>query len=187
PHALREQVVLALRQHADHTRQLAARPAAGGTPQDLGATGDGPYQAEGRTHQRCLAAAVRSQHGVALARAHLERASHPTVARGVRVAARDAAQGEDQLTVHRRSRNANTGTPSRAVTIPTGSSRGAATVRASVSAAASRIPPVRNAVGSKVRCSRPHTRRQTCGTTSPTKPITPATATAAAVRSDAAR
>src|SRR4029077_2866521 len=115
--------------------------------QDSGVAGDGSHEAEGRAHQRRLAAAVGAEYGVELTGAHLERYLDETVARGVRVAAGDAAQGEDQLTVHRRSRNANTGTPSRAVTIPTGSSRGATTVRARVSAAASRMPPGGNAVG----------------------------------------
>src|SRR6266567_2348225 len=176
-HALWEQVVLALGKHAHQARQGAPRPGVRRASQDLDLTGDERHEAEGRAHQRRLAAAVGSEHRVQLAGRELERDAHEAVARGVRVTARDAAQRDDQLTVHRRSRKANTGTPIRAVTIPTGSSRGATTVRARVSAAASRMPPVRNAVGSRVRWSRPHTRRHRCGTTSPTNPITPATAT----------
>src|SRR5204863_375821 len=130
---------------------------------------------------------VRPEQCVKLARAHLERDAQQRVARRAGVAARQVAHGDDQLTLHRRSRKAKRGTPTSAVTMPTGSSRGATTVRARVSAVVRRIPPARNAVGNRVRCSRPHRRRHTCGTISPTNPITPATATAAAVRSDAER
>src|SRR5205814_10413065 len=142
---------------------------------------------ERRPQQRRFAAAVGPEQPVKFARPYLERHGAERVARGARVSAREVRDGDNQLTVHRRSRKANRGTPRSAVTMPTGSSRGATMVRATVSAAPRRIPPVRNAVGKSVWWSRPHRRRQTCGTISPTKPITPATATAAAVKSDADR
>src|SRR6266705_1567588 len=186
-HPLWEQVFLTLWYHAHHAREIAARPDAGRAAEDLSTAACGSDEAKGCPQQRGLAAAVGPEQGVKFARAHIERDVHERVARGARIAAREIADGDDQLTVHRRSRKANNGTPSSAVTMPTGSSRGATTVRASVSAAARRTPPARNAVGNRVRCSRPQRRRQTCGTISPTKPITPATATAAAVKSDADR
>src|SRR5439155_8935179 len=143
--------------------------------------------AERRAQQRGFSATVGPEEGVKVTHPDLERDAEQSVAGSARVAAREVADSDDQLTVHRRSRKANSGTPSSAVTMPTGSSRGATTVRASVSAAAKRIPPATNAVGNSVRCSRPHRRRHTCGTISPTNPITPATATAAAGKSDADR
>src|SRR5256884_3787420 len=186
-HPLREQVFLTLWHHAHHAREIAARPDAGRAAEDLSTAACGSDEAKGCPQQRGLAAAVGPEQGMKFARANIERDAHERVPRGARIAAGEIADGDDQLTVHRRSRKANNGTPSSAVTMPTGSSRGATTVRASVSAAARRTPPARNAVGDRVRCSRPQRRRQTCGTISPTKPITPATATAAAVKSDADR
>src|SRR6266446_6416028 len=186
-HPLREHVLLALRQDAHHACEVPPGPIGRRASEDLGTTGNGSDEPERRAQQRGFSAAVGTEQGVKLARAHLEGDAQQGVPRSARIAAGEVADGDDQLTVHRRSRKANRGTPRSAVTIPTGSSRGATTVRASVSAAARRIPPVRNAVGNSVRWSRPQRRRQTCGTISPTKPITPATATAAAVKSDADR
>src|SRR3979409_2584515 len=96
-----------------------------------------------------------------LARAHVERDVREGVARRARVAAGDVADGDDQLTVHRRSKNARSGTPKSAVTMPTGSSRGGTTLGRTLAAAARRTPPARNAVGNSVRWSRPQRRRQT--------------------------
>src|SRR5947208_226699 len=186
-HPLREQVLLALRHDAHHPRQIPAGPVARRASEDLGTPLERWHEAERRAQQRGFPAAVRPEQGMKFACPHLQRDGAERVARGTRIAAGEVADGDDQLTVHRRSRKANSGTPSSALTMPTGSSRGATTVRATVSAAARKIPPVRNAVGNRVWCSRPQTSRQMCGTISPTKPITPATATAAAVRSEADR
>ena len=59
--------------------------------------------------------------------------------------------------------------------MPIGSSAGAATMRAKVSATSSRIAPRHDAAGSSRRWPGPITSRSRCGTTMPTKPITPAT------------
>src|SRR6185312_364319 len=62
---------------------------------------------------------------------------------------RGAATHESAL--RRASRNANTGAPMRAVTMPTGSSRGSNTVRASVSAQTRKMPPTRAESGRSAR------------------------------------
>src|SRR5207253_2966183 len=111
PHALREQVVLALRQDADHARQVAARPTTRRPLEDLDRARGRLHHAERRAHQRRLATAVGPEHGVERARARLERDAPERVVRGALVAARHAAQGEDQLAVHRRNRKPNTGAP----------------------------------------------------------------------------
>ena len=71
------------------------------------------------------------------------------------------------------------GAPTSAVMMPTSTSDGRATTRPTTSAAVSRIAPTRVEKGSSQRWSIPTSSRQTCGTTSPTKPIGPATAVAA--------
>src|SRR5262249_3394790 len=86
-----------------------------------------------------------------------------------------------------RSSHANTGAPSAAVSAPIGSSAGAIAARATASAATTRVAPTRNDAGRSVRWSLPNAARTAWGTRSPTKPITPANATATPVRSDDAR
>src|SRR6266498_6099342 len=85
------------------------------------------------------------------------------------------------------SSHANSGAPSAAVTAPIGSSAGANEVRANASAATSNAAPESAETGSRTRWSLPAAARAACGTSSPTKPITPAKATAAPVKSEAAR
>src|SRR5881398_3438456 len=138
--ALREGVLLALRHDAHDAGEVAPRPRAGG------------QEAERHPHERGLAAPVRTEHRVECAGPQSE--AHP--GEGVpdcpRVAIGDVARVENQLAVHRRSSSAKTGTPTRAVTMPTGSSRGATKVRATVSERASSVPPPRKAAGSSGRC-----------------------------------
>ena len=64
---------------------------------------------------------------------------------------------------------------------PTGSSSGAAMVRARSSASKSKRAPKRALAGMSSRCRAPTRSRATCGETSPTKPIMPPAATPAAV------
>src|SRR5262249_4784247 len=138
-------------------------------------------------HQRRLAAAVRTQQGNELSARHAERDVVQRVAPHARVAERDVPHLENQYAVHRLSSNAKRGTPTSAVTMPTGSSRGATTVRASVSARTSSVPPARNDGGRSRRGRPPPGARPECGALSPTHRIPPAPATAPAVRNDAAR
>ena len=79
--------------------------------------------------------------------------------------------------------SANTGPPMSAVTMPTGSSRGSNRVRAAVSAQTRKIAPASAESGSSARCRGPTSSRTACGSTSPTKPIAPLTATIAPVSS----
>src|SRR5690606_5376548 len=66
-----------------------------------------------------------------------------------------------------------TGAPTKATTMPTGTTEGAMTVRPTVSAASSSRPPLRKENGSRKRWSAPMASRAMCGPTSPTKPMTP--------------
>src|SRR5690606_13502745 len=72
----------------------------------------------------------------------------------------------------------NTGTPARETMAPTGNWVGATTVRASVSASTTRLPPPTTQAGSRPRWSLPSTRRSECGTIRPTNPTAPAVVTA---------
>ena len=60
-----------------------------------------------------------------------------------------------------------------AVSAPTGSCRGASSVRASVSATTRSAPPASAEAGTTIRWSLPANIRMRCGTTRPMKPITP--------------
>ena len=68
-----------------------------------------------------------------------------------------------------------------AVTMPTGSSWGAMTRRANKSLPSSSTAPIRAQAGTSLACNKPAERRIRCGTISPTKPMTPASATQQAV------
>ncbi len=68
---------------------------------------------------------------------------------------------------------------------PTGSSSPGRSVRARRSAQTVRIAPHKAATGTRGRCGGPIRPRAVCGTTSPTNPMMPDTATATAVRSAA--
>ena len=84
------------------------------------------------------------------------------------------------------SRTRNDGTPTAAAMTPTGSCTGATTVRATASASTTNAPPPSALAGSRTAAARAPISRSACGTTSPTKPIAPAVATAAPVASAAA-
>ena len=71
-----------------------------------------------------------------------------------------------------------------AVMLPTGSSAGAANVRAQVSARRQKIAPKRIEKVKTVRVSFPKMSRTICGIISPTKPMTPQHETAVATRMD---
>src|SRR3989442_962634 len=195
--ALRKEVVLTLRDDAHQARQILPRPHRCRTASNAGTAHEGRQRTQGESHERGFAAPIGAKHRVEFAQADRQRHVSQRVVRGPRVAIANVLEPEHHdfpriahavhAIVQRRSRNANTGTPISAVTTPTGSSRGATTVRASVSANASSAPPPRKAAGSKARCRWPQVSRAMCGPTSPTNPMTPETATAAAVRRDAAR
>jgi len=68
-----------------------------------------------------------------------------------------------------------------AVIIPIGNSDGATIVRANKSAKVSNIAPVNAEAGKICLLSGPKIKRNTCGTTNPTKPIIPQTATDAPI------
>src|SRR5215472_9131338 len=130
-----------------------------------------------RVDEAGLPRAVAPEQGPALPR--LEREVERAHQLGAACGEGQLRGGEHQRSLARSRRS--TGTPIIAVSTPTGSSAGAATVRASVSASASRLPPRQAASGmsSAWRCT-PESRRR-CGTTSPTKPIAPPSSTAVAV------
>src|SRR5262249_27593864 len=180
----REDQVHALRNVSDPPRGLAPRYGLEGpaVEEDLaGGRVDDPGQ---DLQQRGLARTVLAEDGGDLALRDLgveprERGSRP-VARG------EAARGEDRHRLRRRS-HAKSGAPTAAVTAPIGSSAGANRLRASASAATSSAAPEIAETGSRTRWSLPTARRAAWGTRSPTKPMTPANATAAPVSSEAAR
>src|SRR6185437_9435934 len=80
----------------------------------------------------------------------------------------------------RRSCTRKNGTPTSAVTAPSGSSAGGCAVRATRSASTTSAAPVSAAPRSSGRCCRIPAARTRCGTTSPTNPTSPAAATVAA-------
>src|SRR5262249_62347135 len=86
--------------------------------------------------------------------------------------ATSGGQSEPRGGEHQRSlvrSRSSAGTPIIAVSTPTGSSAGDATVRASVSANATRLPPRQAASGSSARCRGTPHRRRKGGTTSATE------------------
>src|SRR2546430_5460656 len=185
--ALREEIVLPLGHDARHARELPPRPGGGRPTEHLRRPRVRRDEAQCDPYERGLAAAIRPDDREEVPGAGCETHAGERVVRRAGVAVGDPAHVEDQLAVHRRRLTAKRGTPTSAVTMPTGSSRGATATRAVVSASASRAPPARNDAGSNDRWRWPHSRRMACGTIRPTNPITPDTATAAAVSSDAAR
>src|SRR5688500_12859134 len=78
------------------------------------------------------------------------------------------------------------GPPTSAVTMPTGISTGATTVRPTASHATRNVPPAITENGPSVRGFGPNTSRPTWGTTRPTNPIGPHVATTPPTMSDAA-
>src|SRR6267143_4157877 len=182
-HALGEYRLLPLWHDADEAGELAPAPGRRRPPGHQRAARRWRQRAQRHAQQRCLAATVRAQHGDQVSAPRRERHAAQRIATRARVAVAHALGGENQFRVHRRRSRAKTGTPTSAVTMPTGSSRGATATRAAVSAKLSSVPPPRNATGRRARWRWPHSRRPMWGTMSPTNPMTPETATAAAVRS----
>src|SRR5690625_2527669 len=90
-----------------------------------------------------------------------------------------AAHGSLRILRSRSSRYRKNGPPSTAVTIPIGSSAGTMMVRDTRSASMSSSAPSSALAGSSTRWFGPNQRRIRCGTTRPTKPIMPETATPA--------
>src|SRR5690606_28916423 len=88
---------------------------------------------------------------------------------------------DHQAHCRRLSKTRKKGPPTRAVTMPTGSSAGAITVLANRSATTMKVAPQARESSSSGRCLGPTVRRTACGVMSPTKPMIPATLTAAAV------
>src|SRR5205823_5628293 len=101
------------------------------------------------------------------------------------VAGAQRARGQCRHATSRRRartrRKRKNGAPSRPVMTPTGSSAGESTLRAPVSARTSRLAPAKKLAIASVRWVAPTIGRSACGTTSPTKPTSPASATAAPV------
>src|SRR5258706_8459073 len=136
------------------------------------------HQAE----QRRLARTVRSDDGEPLAASddQVDRSDHLAPA----VPAGHVAKLEDQIAHSsyprcvRRRRNRKNGAPMTAVTTPTGTSP---RTRATTSAATIRLAPASADSGRTTRAFGPTTSRTTWGTTRPTNPISPLTATHAAV------
>lgn len=91
------------------------------------------------------------------------------------------------LAVRCHNRNRKKGPPNKPVSTPTGKGPYVSVdaERDTASAIASRAAPKAVATGSSLRVSLPTIKRATCGQMSPTNPIGPLTATAAAVMSEA--
>src|SRR5439155_1765815 len=178
--------LLPLRHQGRELRQLGGPPPRKRPPGERHRAALQRRQAEDRASQRRLAAAVRADDGDELTLADRQvdaverRQAHPGISDG-RVPRLENHRSE------RRRRRAKSGTPTSAVTAPTGSSSGRATVRAAVSASTRNPPLARNTAGRRRRCAGPRAPRSAWGATRPTNPITPQTATLAAVRSDVAR
>src|SRR5690606_38645774 len=184
-----EDGLLALRHDADPPREFAAaprldRPAPEGDP-----AGIGPDRAEQEPEERRFPGPVRPEDRRDRAGRHdqvdaVERAAGRA---GIPVAEPRRLEDRVPHSGLRIRRTTKTGTPTSAVTTPTGSSAGAAIVLAMVSATRRNAPPAKIDAGSRSRWSLPQRSRIAWGTISPTKPITPATATAAPTRNDATR
>src|SRR5439155_10515649 len=166
-HAAPEIGFLVLEQHGDAPGEFAAPVRRQRNAVERDRAGLRRAQAgEGEDEAR-LARAVAPKEGPERPRGEreVERANELAAAR------REPESGRFQ---HQRSlprRKSSTGTPIIAVRTPTGSSAGAATVRASVSARASRLPPRHAASGSRAPWRWIPESRSRWGTTSPTKPI----------------
>ena len=111
-----------------------------------------------RVQQRCFASAIASQYPPALAAIDVNDRSLQTVV--VPMTACSACVASNDITAQRASpcrmrlwcsSIRKTGTPTSAVSMPTGSCRGASRVRARVSATTSRLPPSNAAAGNSSR------------------------------------
>src|SRR5947209_6253914 len=178
-HATPEIGFLVLEQHGDAPGELAARVRGQRDAVERDGSGLRGAQSGESEDEARLARAVAPEKGPESARREREvgRANELAPARGES----ESCGVQHQRSLHRRKSSA--GTPIAAGRTPTGSSAGAAAVRASVSARASRLPPRHAESGSSApwRCM-PESRRR-WGTTRPTKPIEPPSRTAATVAS----
>src|SRR6185436_3989369 len=137
--------------------------------------------ARDQLQQRRLAGTVRARDRDELPLAHRETDLVHGGNTGIRV--RDLTQLEHQGAF--RSSDRKNGTPRIAVNAPIGSSVERTTMRDNRSAETTSVAPPIAQSGSSTRKSRRHTRRIRCGTSRPTKPMMPLTATAAPVTIDA--
>src|SRR5439155_1458539 len=185
PHGEREEGLEYLRDDCDPSCDLAPRerPEVAAVEADI--TGPLDEESRQRAQQRRLPGSVRADQAHDLARADADVAvvEHFAVA----VSGDDRACRERGHTSIRRRwrsrRPRKNGPPTSPVTTPTGSSAGESTVRAPMSARTSVTAPRRKLAGTSRACAAPRTGRIAWGTTRPTKPITPASATAAPVSS----
>src|SRR2546422_11759678 len=155
--ALRKEVVFTLRHDSHQPCERLPWPARGGASIDVGATGERRERTERDAHERRLAAAVRSDHSVEVTWPYREGHARQRIARRAGIAITNGVQSKQRFghvvhaIVQRRGSSGKAGKPIKAVTTPTGSSRGATTVRAMVSAIASSAPPPTKAAGSRAR------------------------------------
>src|SRR5690606_35479856 len=182
-----EGVALVLQQQAAQPRGRARTPLRPRLVEQRDRAGVGRTQPGEHVQQARLAAAVRTEDAPGLARADVEMESIEQDAAGGADA--NAAQAEHAPAFARARRahgrtgrrtrsQTNAGTPTIAITAPTGSWVGATSVRAAVSASVRSAPPPRAQAGSARRGSLPSARRTAFGTISPTKPIVPTVVTA---------
>src|SRR5690606_17987958 len=149
----------------------------------LVADDDGAFrgrQAKDRAHQRRLAGAVRADQAdkLALADGEGDAVQHFATAEiGVEIG--DGKQRHSIVLRERQISHRKNGAPTMAVRTPSFRSRSGAISRTRMSAASSIAAPPRALAGSRRDGILPTSGRKMCGTTSPTKPIAPATAVAA--------
>src|SRR4051812_29449148 len=93
-HALREEIVFALRHDAYKPGEILARPVTGGTTLNQGLTFERSQRSERNADQRRLAAAVRAEDGVELSRRNRQRNSSQCVLCCARIAIADALKTE---------------------------------------------------------------------------------------------
>src|SRR5690606_19233203 len=183
-----ERELLVLRHDADAAGQLTRRPLRQRAPRVTRLARLRRERAEQHPEQRGLARAVGAEDRVHAAGRHVEVHAVQRGRGGARVREAQAARGEDGA--HTRllaSSSTNTGTPISAVMTPTGSSAGAASVRAAVSATSRNAAPASSDAGSRKRWSLPQASRRACGMIRPMKPMTPHAATLAATSSEATK
>src|SRR5690606_33580394 len=182
----RERYDLSLCHRAHRAGELAPAPAMDRPPLQQGLPALDPAQAQERAQQRALARPVRPEHRVERTGSDIHRYISQGGGGRPRVPDRDPVRGDshDAPVLRRRSTRKN-GTPTNAVMTPMGISVGASARRAARSASVRNAAPARKESGRRERWSEPTSSRTAWGTTRPTKPITPATATPEAVISAA--
>ncbi len=148
-----KRVGVVLKQHADRLCRAPPRQA-----RELGvvqqhATAGGGAQPGQRVQQGGLADAVAAQHAPNLVARdrQVELAADPLLTNGDIERFGAQQRHEENGRAPRWSRTRNTGTPTKAVTTPTGSCCGASSVRARVSAQTSSVPPSSTAAGTSRR------------------------------------